>query len=146
MTATSPTFPQVPPRPPAPVRVFVIDWELAALPGRLEQVRAAGAEVVGAEAEDGQRAFNEVRRIAPDLLVVWLQCKPSHGRMTAAAIRSAAWGRKLPILFVTDDPDPVPPATLARVREAAPDAIVDRVGRLAFWVGRVGALVEEHNP
>lgn len=122
------------------VRVFVIDWDAATLPARLACVRAAGAEVVGQECEDGQRAHDAIRRLAPDLLVVWLQCKPSHGRVTAAAIRSTAWGRKLPILFVTDDPDPVPPATLTRVREAVPDALIDRPERISFWVGKVAAI------
>lgn len=127
-------------------RAFVLHWDAATLGEKVARVQAAGAEVVGQECEDGQRAHDAVRRLAPDLLVVWLQCKPSHGRVTAAAIRSTAWGRKVPILFVTDDPDPVPPATLARVREALPDAIVDRVDRLGFWVGRVGALAKENNP
>lgn len=129
-----------------PLRAFVIDWDAATLPRRCEQVAAAGAAVVGSEGEDGQRAFEAVRRLAPDLVVVWLQAKPSHGRVTAAAIRTSSWGRKLPILFVTDDPDAVPPATLARVREAIPDALVDGPHRLAFWVERVQALVAANNP
>lgn len=120
-----------------PVRAFAIHWDPATIPERLDRLRTAGAEVVGHEAVDGQRAFDAVRSLAPDLVVVWLQAKPSHGRVTAAAIRSAAWGRKLPILFVTDDPDPVPPATLARVREAVPDALLDHPGRIGFWVGKV---------
>lgn len=122
------------------VRAFVIDWDATTLASRCDRVRAAGAEVVGQESDDGQRAFEQVRRLAPDLVVVWLQSKPSHGRVTAAAIRSCPEGRRLPILFVTDDPDPIPAATRARVRDAVPDALVDGPQRIAFWVARLAAL------
>lgn len=124
----------------SPLRAFVIDWDPATLPLRCARLAAAGADVVGQESDDGQRAFEAVVRLAPDILVVWLQCKPSHGRVTAAAIRSSPAGRKLPILFVTDDPDAVPPANLAQVRAAVPDALIDGPHRIAFWVARVAAL------
>lgn len=127
-------------------RVFVLHWDAATLGDKVARAQAAGAQVVGHESEDGRRAHDAVRRLAPDLLLVWLQCKPSHGRVTAAAIRSTAGGRKLPILFVTDDPDAVPEATLQRIKAALPDALVDRVDRLAFWVERIGALVAANNP
>ena len=122
------------------VRAFVVHWDPATLAAVEVQVRDAGGDVVGAEAIDGRRVHDEVRRLAPDVLVIWLTWKPSHGRVTAAAIRSASWGRKLPILFLDDPAAPAPPATLARIKAAVPDAIVDHPGRLAFWVGRIAAL------
>ena len=132
-------------RRPAPAqaagrpRAFVVHWEPGELPAKVGALEAAGAQVVGSESIDGQRAYAEVRRLQPDLLVVWLAWKPSHGRVTAAAIRSAAWGRRLPILFVDGDPEPTPAATLQRIKAAVPDALVDTPARLAFWVGRVAA-------
>lgn len=120
------------------VRAFVVHWDPATIAAKEAAVIAAGAEVVGAEHTDGRRAHDEVRRLAPDVLVIWLSWKPSHGRVTAAAIRATAWGRKLPILFV-DDPA-TPPATLASLKAAVPDALVDVPGRLRFWVERIAAL------
>ena len=120
------------------VRAFVVHWEAATLAEKEDVVRAAGAEVVGAEAEDGRRVHDEVRRLAPDVLVVWLTWKPSHGRVTAAAIRATSWGRKLPILFI-DDPA-TPATTLASLKAAVPDAIVDVPSRTPFWVGRIAAM------
>lgn len=123
------------------VRAFVVHWDPATLPLAEHAVAKAGAQVVGSEAADGCRAHDEVRRLAPDALVVWLTWKPSHGRVLAAAVRSAAWGRKLPILLVDDPAAPVPPAALRSLREAVPDAIMDRPDRLGFWFGRIAALV-----
>lgn len=130
------------------VRAFVVHWDPATLALAELAVTQAGAQVVGSEATDGRRAHDEVRRLAPDAVVVWLAWKPSHGRVLAAAVRSASWGRKLPILFVDDPAAPVPPATLRSLREAVPDAIVDRPDRLGFWVQRIAAIpaVSPGNP
>ena len=122
------------------VRAFVVHWDVATLAAREAEVRDAGADVVGAEAADGRRVHDEVRRLAPDVLVIWLTWKPSHGRVTAAAIRSTSWGCKTPILFVDDPAAPAPPATLQRIKAAVPDAIVDSPARLAFWFGRIAAI------
>lgn len=122
------------------VRAFVVHWDAASLPAKVQAVQKAGAEVVGHEAEDGQRAYREAKRLGPDVLIVWLQHKPSHGRLTAAAIRATAWGRTLPILFVDEDPDPVPAATLQQVKAALPDALIDRPARLRFWMQKIAAL------
>ncbi|MEK6976709.1 MAG: hypothetical protein AABY18_10270 [Candidatus Thermoplasmatota archaeon] len=119
------------------MRAFVLHWDPPTLAEKGLAVRDAGADVVGAEATDGRRVYDEVRKLAPDVLVIWLAWKPSHGRVAAAAIRSASWGRKLPILFVDDPAAPAPPATLQRIKAAVPDAIVDRPDRLAFWFGRI---------
>lgn len=128
------------------VRAFVVHWDAATLATRELEVKRAGADVVGAESADGRRVHDEVRRLAPDVLVVWLTWKPSHGRVTAAAIRSASWGRRLPILFVDDPAAPAPPATLARIKVAVPDAIVDSPARLPFWFGRIAAIPPQDNP
>jgi hypothetical protein len=128
------------------VRAFVVHWDAATLAAKEAEVRASGADVVGAECVDGRRVHDEVHRLAPDVLVVWLTWEPSHGRVTAAAIRSASWGRKLPILFVDDPTAPAPPATLARIKAAVPDAIIDSPARLGFWFGRIAAIPAPNNP
>lgn len=128
------------------VRAFVVHWDAASIPQMCARLRAAGADVVGSESSDGQRAYSEAGRLGIDLLVVWLQWKPSHGRVTAAAIRSSPWGRTIPILFIDGDPDAVPAATLQRVKAAVPGAIVDRPERLAFWVERIAAMRQRTVP
>lgn len=122
------------------MRAFVVHWDLATLADKQRIAAAAGFDVVGAEPADGQRAYDEVRRLTPDAVLVWTTLKPSHGRVTAAAIRSASWGRKVPILFVDDASAPAPPATAKALRDAVPDAILDHEGRLGFWRGRIAAL------
>lgn len=128
------------------VRAFVVHWDAATLAGMEAQVRDAGADVVGAEAVDGRRVHDDVRRLMPDVLVISLTWKPSHGRVAAAAIRSTAWGRRLTILFLDDPSSPAPPATLRRIKAAVPDAIVDFPARLPFWVGRIAALTRHATP
>lgn len=122
------------------VRAFVLHWDAATLPAAEAAVRAAGAEVVGREAADGRQACDAIRRLDPDVVVAWLAWKPSHTRMTLAAMRSAAWGRRATLLLVDDPATPAPPALLRQMREALPDAIVDAPARLPFWVGRIAAL------
>lgn len=124
------------------VRAVAVHWDPVEIAGKVRALEAAGASVVHAEAHDGRRAHDAIRTLQPDLVAVWLQWRPAHGRMLAAALAAAPWGRDIPVLFVDADPDPAPPALLRALREAVPHAIVDHPGRLAFWVERVGVAVE----
>lgn len=119
------------------VRAFLLHWDARSLPDAEAALRAAGAEVAGREVADGQAAHDAVRRLAPDLVVAWLAWKPGHTRVTLAAIASAAWGRKVPLLLVDDPAAPAPPALLRQMKDALPAAIVDAPDRLPFWVGRI---------
>lgn len=124
------------------VRAFVIHWHPDEVHAKCDLVRAAGADVVGWEGEDGKRAGAEVQRLAPDLLVVWLTRLPSHGRVTAAYVRSRPWGRKLPILFV-EDGEPLPKEKREALKAAVPGALFDGPQRIAFWVDRIQASLEQ---
>lgn len=119
------------------VRAFVIHWHPDEVHAKADLVQGAGAEVVGWEAEDGKRAGSELQRLQPDLLVVWLDRLPSHGRVTAAYARSRPWGRKLPILFVDGRADPLPKEKADAIKAAVPGALFDRPERIGFWVQRV---------
>ncbi len=122
------------------VRAFVLHWDAATLPAVEAAVRAAGADVVGREVADGQAAHDAIRKLAPDVVVAWLAWKPAHTRVTLAAVRSAAWGRRLPLLLVDDPAFPASPALLRQMKEALPGAIVDVPSRLPFWVAKLAAL------
>lgn len=128
------------------MRAYVVHWNPLELMDKIQCVEEAGARVVASQAEDGKMAFEEIRAQRVDVVILWLQWKPSHGRVLAAAIRSTAWGRRIPILFIVDDPDPIPSRTLNGVRAAIPDALVDVPGRIPFWLQRIDALPGHNNP
>jgi hypothetical protein len=83
-----------------------------------------------------------VQRLAPDVLVVWLARLPSHGRATAGYVRSTAWGRAIPVVFVDQDPDPLAKDKRAKLLEAVPDGLVVTPATLAVWLGKVEAALE----
>jgi hypothetical protein len=124
------------------LRAFVVHWDAEELPAKARAVEAAGAEVAGTEASDGARAAKEVQRLAPDVLVVWLSRLPGHGRATAGYVRSTAWGREVPIVFVDQDPDPLPKDKRAKLLEAVPDGLLVTPATLAVWLEKVGKALE----
>jgi hypothetical protein len=109
---------------------FVVHWSEEEMPAKLAAVAACGVEVAGSEWGDGARAGTYAKGLEPDVLVVWLARLPSHGRVTAQAIRASGWGRRLPIVFVDGDPDALDAVRMAKVRQAVPDAFVCSPGRL----------------
>lgn len=121
------------------VRAAVVHWDPDTLADKAEAVQGAGGEVVLREGMDARRALQGILDHAPDVVVAWLTWKPNHTRILAAAIRSKPWGRRLPLLLLDDPAFPTPPATLREIRQAIPDALVDRPERLAFWLQRIGA-------
>ena len=123
------------------LRAFVLHWDADELGAKVAAVEAAGAKVVGTEHADGTRATQRVKDLAPDVLVVWMSQLPSHGRTTAAAIRSYAWGRKIPCLFVHGDPAMLEPRKRAKLEEVIPDAILVTPATLAVWLIKVENLV-----
>jgi hypothetical protein len=129
--------------PPGPPTAFVVHWSEEELPAKVAAVEAAGFAVVGREWSDGARAGTYVKGLEPDVLVVWLARLPSHGRVTAQAIRASGWGRALPIVFVDGDPEPLDAARMAKVREAVPDAFVCSPGRLRTALGAALAWGEQ---
>lgn len=112
-----------------PGRVFLIQWDTASAAVRAAQLRAAGWEVE-TESEDGGRAYAGVRVNLPDVVVVDLARKPSHGRITAAALRGAKQFRELAIIFVDGEGE-----QLAKTRTAIPDGVFVRSEALIQLLG-----------
>jgi DNA-binding NarL/FixJ family response regulator len=112
------------------LRAFVIHWNAAEIQAKVRLVETCGMQAVGHEAEDGERAMNAIKELEPNVLLVWLSRLPSHGRVTAQAVRASSWGRDLPVVFVEGDPDLLEDARMARVRNAVPAALVTTPDRL----------------
>lgn len=125
----------------AVLRAFVVHWDEAEVAAKAAVVEAAGHKVVGSEALDGGRAVARVKELAPDVMVVWTTHLPSHGRTTAAAVRSYPWGRAVHLLFVEKDPEPLPKEKKAKLAEVLPDAVLVSPGTLPAWLGKVEAAI-----
>jgi hypothetical protein len=119
------------------LRAFVVHWDEAGLAAKVDLVAAAGVHVVGAEHADAGAALRQVKDLKPDVLVVWLDKRPGHGRVTAAAIRSYAWAGEMAVLFVDQDPDPLPKESRSLLGEVLPDAIVATPATLAVWLAKI---------
>jgi hypothetical protein len=130
-------------RDPGMLRAFAIHWDVAELGAKVDALAAAGAHVVGAEHADGANALRQVKELKPDVLVVWLGRRPGHGRVTAAAVRSYGWASELAVLFVDQDPDPLPKASRAKLEEVLPDALVATPATLPVWLAKVERALQE---
>lgn len=82
--------------------LFLIHWNQAEAEGFAAELRAAGWRVE-TEAEDGARAYRRIRELAPAAVVVHLDRKPSHGRITAESLRRNKSTREIPLYFVGGD-------------------------------------------
>ena len=123
------------------LRAFVLHWAEDEVAAKAALVDAAGHKVVGTEWLDGTRAVQRIKELAPDVLVVWTSQLPSHGRTTAAAMRSSAWGRDIHLLFVEGDPEPLPKEKRAKLAEVLPDAVLVTPKTLGAWLGKVEAAI-----
>ena len=105
--------------------VFLIHWNVTEAKQVSEEMRNQGWEVAGIEAEDGGQAYRLVGESSPDVIVIYLTRLPSHGRETAAYIRSRKTTRDMPIIFAGGQG-----AALAKTRDKVPDAIYTPVDGL----------------
>jgi len=84
--------------------LFLIHWNQAEAEGFAAELRAAGWQVE-TETEDGARAYRRIRELEPAAVVVNLDRKPSHGRITAESLRGSKATREIPVYFVGGDED-----------------------------------------
>lgn len=114
-------------------RLFLIHWNKAEAEGLAAPLRVRGWEVQ-IEGEDGQRAWKRITANQPAVVVIYLRRLPSHGRMTARALRSQGATRNIPIIFVDGAADKV-----AVVREQVPDAVYTDGGGLDALLAQYAA-------
>lgn len=85
-------------------KIFLVHWNQLESVGLSSVLRAQGW-LVETEAEDGQRACRRILSDLPLAVVIYLTRLPSHGRETAAYLRTRPAGIALPILFVGGSDD-----------------------------------------
>ncbi len=79
--------------------LFLIDWDVAHAEVRADGLRGLGFRVE-VESNNGGRAFRRVRTSVPDVLVVDLRKKATHGRDVARALRDLRVTRAVPMVFL----------------------------------------------
>ena len=99
-----------------PNKLFLVHWNPAEAEQLAEGLRTAGW-LVEVEAGDGQRACRRILADLPLAVLNYLTRLPSHGRKTAANLRTRPGGASLPILFVGGSGE-----VQQKTIEAVPDA------------------------
>lgn len=113
-------------------KVFLVQWDAEGAMARACDLRDDGWWVE-VEAEDGGQAFRMIRVQQPDVVVIDLAQKPSHGREVARALREMKSMVDLPIIFVDGDEKSVEKAQ-ARISGAifaTSDDLSDALSRFA---------------
>lgn len=111
-------------------RAFLVHWDVARAQERARQLEAGGWQVA-VESEDGGRAYQRIKAEQPDVVVVDLSRKPSHGREVGRSLRQVKATRGLPIVFVGGEGE-----AQAGIEAAVLDA------RFAPWAGLDAVLAE----
>lgn len=97
-------------------RIHLFHWNVAEAQEHAGEISALGY-LVEIEAEDGARGCKRVLASPPDAIVISLDRLPSHGRRTAAYLRTTKVGATLPIAFIGASGE------LEKTREQVPDAV-----------------------
>jgi DNA-binding response OmpR family regulator len=112
-------------------RLFIVDWDKESARARAEALRAAGW-TVDIESEDGARAYRRIREQQPDVVLVDLSVKPSHGLETIKSLAKtkATLSPALVIVGVTD-------AIRDKVAAVAPHVVFANASDLAAKLSKV---------
>jgi DNA-binding response OmpR family regulator len=105
-------------------KLFLIHWKSGEAMELARPLRMAGWEVE-IEAEGGARAGRRVRSFQPDVVVIYLDRLPSHGRQTARYLRSRLETRDMPVIFVNGAQKP-----LEEIKALLPEAAYTASERL----------------
>ncbi len=97
-------------------RVVLIHWNAAEGGHCAELLRKAGYEVRLCTKVEGPATLRALAADPPEVFVIDLTRSPLQGRVIAVAIRQKKTLRRVPLLFVSGDPEKV-----ARIRETIPD-------------------------
>ena len=97
-------------------RVCVVHWNSAEAKPLLDVCRQSGFDIEYPDS-DGMAVCRAIRVHPPEVIVIDLSRRPSHGREVAIWLRSTKSTRHIPIVFAGGEPEKV-----ARVREILPDA------------------------
>ena len=104
---------------------FLIHWHPDEAEALSLPLREAGW-TVSIEAEDGARACTTVKTGQPDVVVISLARKPSHGRITGEHLASQRATREIPLIFLDGTEE-----AIEKTRERIPSARFSTSAELA---------------
>ena len=81
--------------------VFLVEWDSTSAARHATTLRRQGFRVE-VESENGGRAYRAIRTSVPDVVVLDLRNRPSHGREVGGALRELKATRSVPILCIED--------------------------------------------
>lgn len=119
--------------------IRVIHWRAAEADRLLETCRKSGREVDYLEG-DGSAVTRAIRAKVPDVIVIDLSRRPSHGREVAIWLRNAKTTRDVPIVFVGGDPEKV-----TGVRATLPDAEFCEIGQVGAAIKRLSKSARQRD-
>ncbi|MBV8842740.1 MAG: hypothetical protein JO307_08010 [Bryobacterales bacterium] len=109
-------------------RVRVFHWKAQEAEALISEIKAAGYRV---DYEEDFGSYWRERKSQPDIFVIDLTRRPSHGREVAIALRGYKLSRGVPIVFVDGDPEKV-----EGIRKILSDAVYTSRGKLAASLRR----------
>jgi CheY-like chemotaxis protein len=115
-------------------RLRLFHWKAAQAAPLIAALKAAGHSV---EYREEAASYRDARDSPPDMIVIDLSLRPSHGREVAIVLRAHKATRHVPIVFVGGDPEKV-----EVVRRFLPDATYTSPNRLIATLRRVKPLAD----
>ena len=106
-------------------RVHLVHWDPEEARARVATLEALGHAVSYLPGADGMSLLRALRAGAPEVCLIDLSRRPSHGREIAMALRTSAATRLVPLVFAGGNAE-----TTARMRQVLPDAVVTTWGRM----------------
>src|SRR5262249_35490942 len=84
------------------LRVYLVQWDEQAALVRSARLAKQGWTIF-TESKDGNDAYEQIRRLRPDVVIFDLATKPSHSVQVADALRKSRSLDSIPFIFVDGD-------------------------------------------
>lgn len=98
-------------------KVFLVQWDATSATERAESLRRDGWHV-DVESENGGRAYRHIRTSVPDVVILDLVRRPSHGREVGGALRDLRATASVPVVCIEDGSE-----AQEATRQKIPDAV-----------------------
>jgi chemotaxis response regulator CheB len=118
-------------------KVFLVEWDESSAQARASALRREGFQVEF-ESANGGRAYRAIRTSVPDVVVIHLESKASHGREVGGALRELKATRGVPIVCIEEGIE-------ARevTRTKIPDALFTTEGELSVSLDHLARDMRE---
>ncbi len=98
-------------------KVFLVQWDALSAQALAKELRVDGW-TIDVESKDGGRAYKLIKANPPDIVLIDISRKLSHGRELAFVLRNVKATRNIPIIFVDGKVEDV-----ANLRNKVPDTV-----------------------